>query len=910
MPKLPDFQVLGDVRGFDSGRPMPSLRVPVPENGAKAAGDALISAGDKIATAVQQDRREQQVLDFARADADFLTKQTEYETKLRENPDYSTWADNYRTEAPKLLEQSGTLITDPRARELWAARQQVHIARGVARFSEASRKRNDDAYAADQFNTLDNLSRVFVDGQDEDTRTRAVGAADGIINDLTGRGIISAVRGQELRRRWVEGNARGYISTLPPAEQIAALGGNQGALRMRESSGNPAAFNQFGYAGLYQFGAPRLADMGVYTPGAGESLGTWSKTPKDAPGKWTGTFNIPGFPEVKTLKDFLANPAAQEAAYKIHDAKMDEEIKANGLDRFIGQSIGGITATPEGIKNMIHLAGAAGAKRTLESGGAYNPDDANGTRALDYLRLGSVTPRARQMAEFLPPDDRAALRDRAEAHYRAEERRIHAAQADERATVAQQIKDDLASIETSGTALPETTLNRERVTTLLGDQKAQEWLADRARAQRVYEVVDGAATLPASEIQGRLAAMAPVPGSKGYDDDLKAFTRASSAVNHLLTARGKDVAAAADAFPFVKAAREQAAQAAPGNGGAVAQGTQAVISARMMAQDTMRIPGSQQKPLTVGETRALVEAISGPEAQKGNVRDRLDGFAQQYGEHWPRVFAQLVTDGKLPGAYQVLASMTEPKQRVAADQLQRGLALVAEKGGLGALRDALPAGEAVNVDKSLDGELADFRRVAGASSGGVRLYQAVENAAKVLAYEAVFRGEGSSAAAAAAVQGILREKYEITGTAMYPKDKGPQVLAATRAVTAGLSPAMLEQSPETIGTAGMTQEARQAAWLNAARRGDWVPNRDSTGLVLMAPLENGGRLPVRLADGSPVEVLFDALPGTGAPRAFTAPVDGSRGTGFRAPGADPLAVLGGGSMSPPRRTTLPPAAQE
>lgn len=900
MPKLPDFQVLGDVRGYDSGRPMPSLRVPVADNGAKAAGDALISAGDKIAAGVMQEREKQNQLDFARADADFLTKQTEYETKLRENPDYSTWADNYRTEAPKLLEQSGAIITDPRSRELWAARQQVHIARGVARFSEASRKRNDDAWAAGELETLQGpLSRTFIDGQDEETRTRAVDGANAIINGLVARGVITAVRGQELRRSWVEGNARGYLSTLPPEEQVAALGGNQGALRMRESGGNPGIVNQLGYAGLYQFGAPRLADMGVYQPGPGESLDTWSKTPKDAPGKWTGTFNIPGFPEVKTLADFLKNPAAQEAAYKVHDAKMDTEIKANGLDRFIGQNIGGITVTPEGIKNMMHLAGAGGAKRALESGGADNPRDANGTGALDYLRLGSTTPRARQMVEFLPPDDRAVLRDRAEAHLRTEQRRIHAAQADERAALSELVKDDLTSIATSGTSLPEEKINRERVTALLGEQKAQEWLDGRARAQRVFEVVDGAATLPASEITGRLAAIAPVPGTKGYDDDLKAYTQASTAVNRILDARGKDVAAAADAFPFVKAARAQAAQDAQADPTAAIRGTQAVISGRLMAQDTMRIPGSQQKPLTVGETRALVEAISGPDAQKTNVRERLDAFAQQYGEHWPRVFGQLVTDGKLPPAYQVLATMTEPKQRVAADQLQRGLALVAEKGGWQALRSGQEAGTAKQIEDAITSDLSDFRRATAHSSGGERLYEAVHNAAKVLAYEHTRGGMSPGEAATAATQGILREKYEITGTALYPKDKGPQVLAATRAVTAGLSVDMLAPSPETVGTTGMTPEARQTAWLNAVRRGDWVANKDTSGLVLMAQLENGARIPVRMADGSPVEVRFDALPGVNAPTPVAASVDNSRRTGFRDP-SDPLSVLGGGSMAPPR----------
>jgi hypothetical protein len=180
------------------------------------------------------------------------------------------------------------------------------------------------------------------------------------------------------------------LRQLPQADQVRVLasGNIDARLAQRESGGKPDTVNQFGYAGTYQFGAPRLKDLGVYTPGEGENLAGWSKTPATAPGKWTGTFNIPGFPDVKTMQDFLGSPNAQKAVYELHQQRTDQEIGNLGLGQYIGQNVGGVQITQDGLRAMVHLAGATGTQRVLQSGGQYNPPDANGTTALDYARLG------------------------------------------------------------------------------------------------------------------------------------------------------------------------------------------------------------------------------------------------------------------------------------------------------------------------------------------------------------------------------------------------------------------------------------------------------------------------------------------------------------------------------------------
>ncbi len=212
---------------------------------------------------------------------------------------------------------------------------------------------------------------------------------DGLISDLSNAGGYRQI--QSLMAAKHQADTTRQLQALTP-EELAARGSGllgQTPLMRSESGGRPDVVNDLGYAGLYQFGAPRLADLGVYTPGAGEDLKSWSKTGKDAPGKWSGTFSIPGFPDVKTLDDFRANPAAQQEAYRLHIERMDADIQKNGLDRFIGQTIGGVSITRDSIRNMMHLGGTEGAIRYLTSGGVDNPSDANGTSLSDYASMGA-----------------------------------------------------------------------------------------------------------------------------------------------------------------------------------------------------------------------------------------------------------------------------------------------------------------------------------------------------------------------------------------------------------------------------------------------------------------------------------------------------------------------------------------
>lgn len=159
------------------------------------------------------------------------------------------------------------------------------------------------------------------------------------------------------------------------------------ALGASEGGNNPAVVNKQGFNGQYQFGAPRLVDLGVYHPASGEigMGGKWN-------GKTNGTFTIPGFPDVKTQADFLANPEAQRAVMHAQVADLQEHISAiPGADKF----------DQVGLVAVGHLGGIAGMRRYVETNGQYNPNDGR-TSLNEYYNKFKGNPAALQAAAGHP----------------------------------------------------------------------------------------------------------------------------------------------------------------------------------------------------------------------------------------------------------------------------------------------------------------------------------------------------------------------------------------------------------------------------------------------------------------------------------------------------------------------------
>lgn len=293
------------------------------------------------------------------------------------------------------------------------------------------------------------------------------------------------------------------------------------------------------------------------------------------------------------------------------------------------------------------------------------------------------------------------------------------------------------------------------------------------------------------------------------------------------------------------------------------EGAQAFVGGLLAEQSRMGVLAPQILSNQQVAQRSQ-EMQTGPE--KGNMVETLGGMAKAYGQYWPRVFGELVRRGKVDDGYKILAQMTESAQVPYASDYQQVLKILSDPNGKGrtalnaAARTEDPAAQKV-VGDAVGVAMQDFTRAVGHLPNGIENASSVGRAVHDLALFYMGRdGTSASSAVTKAYKGIIGERWAVDGTMLYPKAQEAQVLTSTRAVQQGLTAETIAEPPASAGTPGMKPEDRRIAWLQAAKRGEWVPSSDSGGLTLAVKVNTGAFIPVRGVDGAPIQVRFDALP--------------------------------------------------
>ena len=141
------------------------------------------------------------------------------------------------------------------------------------------------------------------------------------------------------------------------------------AIGFRESDNRYDAVNTIGFIGRYQFGKPRLWDLGI-------SLNRWKPSRL-----------LPNFHKVVSLKDFLANHELQDTLFSLH-VDLHMTFIRKRYQQYLNRVAHGILITESGLVAGLHLKGGGsiskpGVTQFLQSG--KSNVDGYGTEITEYI---------------------------------------------------------------------------------------------------------------------------------------------------------------------------------------------------------------------------------------------------------------------------------------------------------------------------------------------------------------------------------------------------------------------------------------------------------------------------------------------------------------------------------------------
>lgn len=284
----------------------------------------------------------------------------------------------------------------------------------------------------------------------------------------------------------------------------------------------------------------------------------------------------------------------------------------------------------------------------------------------------------------------------------------------------------------------------------------------------------------------------------------------------------------------------------------------AAITTMLDEQERLGLPRYARRALSDGQAGQLVAQYGGQQDAQGRA-DWVRAQAEAYGEHWPKVYEEMVGSG-LPGGAIVLAGMTAPGQTRAAVALAE-----AQAEGAKALKDAIGNEAAGEVEDAVRVALTDFDATMAGTPGGGQIANLYRDNVTVLAMAYERAGSSPSEAADRAAADVVNSRYSFHGTYRVPVEHdGNEVeRRASFFRTSRLETLDIEVPPSLDER--LADDDRREQYLSAiADKGYWLTNHDETGLILM---DEQGRT-VLTSGGEPVEILFGEigrLPDSSAP---------------------------------------------
>jgi hypothetical protein len=358
--------------------------------------------------------------------------------------------------------------------------------------------------------------------------------------------------------------------------------------------------------------------------------------------------------------------------------------------------------------------------------------------------------------------------------------------------------------------------------------------------------------------------MGPVaPAEEGSDKDtpeayrlrqsiLRSFEQQIGARGQMLS---KDPARYAAGSPTVSAAAAtlQAAGNDPAKAGPAAQ---AYVNATLTVQEHLGVPESAQHVLPEAQATDLATKIMAPGV---DVQMQLRNLANQWGDAWPKVFSDLVTLGKLPGQYQSVAALDDPRE---AALLARSIAETS-KGGRD-WNDILgnaggkPVAQGIRDAVRNDTTVMQLERSLSRSGSSAQQIDGILSSIETLAYGKRFFNQDGNAAQSAIKAFTDRYTFMENGGARVPTEKADAVRANARDLIDGLTadqikvPELFTATPDERSK--MPSAPTSDDYLHSLKANPtWITSPREDALWLM---DGGGRV-VRGQNGKPIAIPFE-----------------------------------------------------
>lgn len=365
----------------------------------------------------------------------------------------------------------------------------------------------------------------------------------------------------------------------------------------------------------------------------------------------------------------------------------------------------------------------------------------------------------------------------------------------------------------------------------------------------------------AADVQQRISAIDALRDASGALSAERVMERGAliAARDRKLEELTRDPAAAAlKYYPTIAESFQRAdAAAQSGNDSAALDERNGAWAALLAAQRREGVPDHRLALLTHDGAEALRQKLLTTTDGQQRV-DLVDQMRGQFGDHWPRVQAQLWQGKPAPGDVQVIGALPAganvPKTEVAeANRITDQQAT-----------EVLGGKRLTTIDDAVRRAVEPMAAAMSQAPDGPSFLATYQGQIEKLARLYAIRGEADDRTAAGkAADRLFFDHWEIVdgvggATVRVPKVQGEPAVPASavrdmqRAVMAALPKLDLETPG---GLPGTTAAQRRDMLVQTVRSsGYWMTTADDKGMVLMA----GPGLPVRFADGLPLVVPFDS----------------------------------------------------